>query len=160
MSVNEQHTDEEHKHDDNGASQEQEVQTEENADFAADINEGSEDSRIDELTKQAEENHQRFLRVQADFDNFRRRTRRKRKSLAKYASMKLIGQLLPVVDNFERAIEAAKSGGDFESFERLDMIFRQLEQLLEQEGLSRWKPSVNRSILNSSSDYASGIRRA
>jgi molecular chaperone GrpE len=160
VSVNEQHTDEEHKHDDNGASQEQEVQTEENADFAADINEGSEDSRIDELTKQADENHQRFLRVQADFDNFRRRTLKEKEELGQYASMKLIGQLLPVVDNFGRAIEAAKSGGDVESFAKgVDMIFRQLEQLLEQEGLKAmdtvgqpFNPEVHQAIMQVESD--------
>ena len=160
MSVNEQHTDEEHKHDDNGASHEQEVQTEENADFAADINEGSVDSRIDELTKQADENHQRFLRVQADFDNFRRRTLKEKEELGQYASMKLIGQLLPVVDNFGRAIEAAKSGGDVESFAKgVDMIFRQLEQLLEQEGLKAmdtvgqpFNPEFHQAIMQVESD--------
>ncbi len=160
MSVNEQHTEEEHKHDDNGASHEQEVQTEENADFAADINEGSVDSRIDELTKQADENHQRFLRVQADFDNFRRRTLKEKEELGQYASMKLIGQLLPVVDNFGRAIEAAKSGGDVESFAKgVDMIFRQLEQLLEQEGLKAmdtvgqpFNPEVHQAIMQVESD--------
>ena len=160
MSVNEQHTEEEHKHDDNGASHEQEVQTEENADFAADINEGSVDSRIDELTKQADENHQRFLRVQADFDNFRRRTLKEKEELGQYASMKLIGQLLPVVDNFGRAIEAAKSGGDVESFAKgVDMIFRQLEQLLEQEGLKAmdtvgqpFNPEFHQAIMQVESD--------
>ena len=69
------------------------------------------------------------MRAQADFDNFRRRTMKEKEELGQYASMKLIGQLLPVVDNFDRAIEAAKSGGDVESFAKgVDMIFRQLEQ--------------------------------
>jgi molecular chaperone GrpE len=93
-------------------------------------------ARIAELEQIAEEKEQRFLRAQADFDNFRRRTVKEKEELAGYASMKLLGQLLPVVDNFERAIAAVQGGGDFESLSKgVDMIFRQMEQLLEQEGL-------------------------
>ena len=61
---------------------------------------------------------------------------KEKEELGQYASMKLIGQLLPVVDNFERAVAAASANGDFESLAKgVDMIFRQLEQTLEQEGL-------------------------
>lgn len=137
MGVNEQHTEQEHKHEDSSISEQENVQTqEEPTDFTSAITEDSEDSRLTELTKQADESYQRYLRVQADFDNFRRRTQKEKEELGQYASMKLIGQLLPVVDNFGRAIDAAQSGGDGESFAKgVDMIFRQLEQLLEQEGL-------------------------
>ncbi|WP_375782065.1 nucleotide exchange factor GrpE [Paenibacillus baekrokdamisoli] len=166
--MNEQHTDEEHKHDDNGASHEQEdVQVqEETADSTSAFTESSEDARLDELAKQADENHQRFLRVQADFDNFRRRTLKEKEELGQYASMKLIGQLLPVVDNFGRAIEAAKSGGDVESFAKgVDMIFRQLEQVLEQEGLKAmetvgvpFNPDIHQAIMQvESEEHEEGI---
>lgn len=95
-----------------------------------------EDSRLEELAKLAEENQQRYLRAQADFDNFRRRTQKEKEDLAQYASMKLIGQLLPVVDNFERAVTAATANQDFDALAKgVDMIFRQLEQTLQQEGL-------------------------
>ncbi|WP_258171500.1 nucleotide exchange factor GrpE [Paenibacillus sp. R14(2021)] len=117
---------------------ETEVTQETGTEEAAAVNggESAEDGRIVELEKHAEENQQRYLRAQADFDNFRRRTMKEKEELAQYASMKLIGQLLPVVDNFGRAIEAAKTGGDVESFSKgVDMIFRQLEGVLEAEGL-------------------------
>jgi len=97
----------------------------------------AEDSRIAELTKLAEENQQRYLRAQADFDNFRRRTAKEKEDLAQYASMKLISNLLPIVDNFERAIAASAENNNYESLAKgVDMIFRQLMQTLEQEGLS------------------------
>jgi molecular chaperone GrpE len=97
---------------------------------------GSEDQRYVELVKLAEENQQRYLRAQADFDNFRRRTIKEKEELGQYASMKLLGQLLPVVDNFDRAIAAASGASDYDSLVKgVDMIFRQLEQTLEQEGL-------------------------
>jgi Molecular chaperone GrpE (heat shock protein) len=94
------------------------------------------DDRYAELAKQVEDYQQRYLRAQADFDNFRRRTMKEKEELGQYASMKLIGQLLPVVDNFERAVAAAAGNKDYDSLAKgVDMIFRQLAQTLEQEGL-------------------------
>jgi molecular chaperone GrpE len=89
-----------------------------------------------ELQKQADENLQRYLRAQADFDNFRRRARAEKEDLAKYASMKLIEQLIPVIDNFERALSSSKETKDFDALAKgIDMTYRQLDQVLEQEGL-------------------------
>lgn len=91
---------------------------------------------VSALHSQIEELQSRLLRSQADFDNFRRRTRQEKEDFAKYASSKLIEQLLPVVDNFERALAVSKESNDFEAFAKgVDMIFRQLQQVLEQEGL-------------------------
>jgi molecular chaperone GrpE len=99
--------------------------------------EAAADTQLEELRKQADENQQRYLRVQADFDNFRRRSRLEKEDFAKYASLKLIEQLLPVVDNFERALSSSKDTKDFEALVKgLDMTFRQLDQLLAQEGLT------------------------
>ncbi|WCF09973.1 nucleotide exchange factor GrpE [Paenibacillus thiaminolyticus] len=85
---------------------------------------------------QAEELQQRLLRAQADFDNFRRRTVKEKEELAQYASSKLVTELLPVLDNFERALAAAQTGSEEQSFVKgVDMIFRQLTQVLEQEGV-------------------------
>jgi molecular chaperone GrpE len=89
-----------------------------------------------ELRKTADENYQRLLRAQADFDNFRRRTRQEKEEFAKYASQKLIESLLPVVDNFERAVSASREQKDYDSLVRgLDMIIRQLYQVFEAEGV-------------------------
>lgn len=121
---------------------------------------GEANSRIAELEKLAEENQQRYLRAQADFDNYRRRTLKEREELAAYASMKLVTQLLPIVDNFERATNAAAQGGDSESFLKgIEMIFRQLSQTLEQEGLKPiesvgepFNPDFHQAIMQVESD--------
>ncbi|QHW34944.1 nucleotide exchange factor GrpE [Paenibacillus rhizovicinus] len=151
---------------DQASNEEQENVNEQSA-FEGEASEGTEeDGRIAELTRQADENQQRYLRVQADFDNFRRRTMKEREELAQYASMKLIGQLLPVVDNFGRAVEAAKAGGDVESFSKgVDMIFRQLEGVLDAEGLKPmeavgqpFNPDFHQAIMTVESDeYEEGI---
>lgn len=95
------------------------------------------DRELEEQRKLADENYQRYLRTQADFDNFRRRSRLEKEDFAKYASTKLLEQLLPVVDNFERALGASRDSNDFEALLKgVDMIFRQLDQVLVQEGLA------------------------
>jgi len=100
------------------------------------LNEHPVDPEIEQLRKQVEEGNQRLLRAQADFDNFRRRTLKEKEELAQYAAMKLIGELLPVTDNMERALAASKANQDFESLAKgVDMIFRQFSQVLENEGL-------------------------
>jgi molecular chaperone GrpE len=89
-----------------------------------------------DLKQQAEENQNRLLRSQADFDNFRRRSRQEREDLIKYASSKLIESLLPAFDNLERALQSSRQNPDFESLVKgLEMVFRQMEQTLSQEGL-------------------------
>jgi len=110
-------------------------EAEENEDFIA-----SEpvvvETELEIAQKLADENYQRYLRVQADFDNFRRRSRQEKEEFAKYASMKLIEQLLPVVDNLERALATGKETTDTEALLKgIDMVFRLLGQVLEQEGL-------------------------
>lgn len=92
---------------------------------------------MNRLQALAEENEKRYLRAQADFDNFRRRTQKEKEDLAKYASMKLITELVPVIDNFERAIATAPANAESESFAKgVSMIFRQLEGVLQAEGLT------------------------
>lgn len=91
---------------------------------------------LEQAKKQADENYQRYVRTQADFDNFRKRTQKEREEFAQYASAKLLEQLLPVIDNFERAIAASKGGKDYDALAKgVDMIFRQFVQVLESEGL-------------------------
>lgn len=98
------------------------------------------DQGQDELARlkaEVEETQQRFVRAQADFDNFRRRTQKEKEELAKYASMKLVTELVPVIDNFERAMATVPEGTESESFSKgIQMIFRQLETVLSNEGLT------------------------
>lgn len=90
--------------------------------------------RLQEL---ADEYQSRALRVQADFDNFRRRTQKEKEELAQYATSKLLGELLPVLDNFERALATAPETPESEAFAKgVNMIFRQLDGVLKAEGLT------------------------
>ncbi len=91
--------------------------------------------RLAEASKKAEEYYHRLARLQADYDNFRRRTRQETESLYKYASEQLVCALLPVLDNFERAMAA--EGDALESFKSgVEMIYRQLQDVLAAEGVA------------------------
>jgi molecular chaperone GrpE len=64
-------------------------------------------SQLQEAQQQARENYDRLLRVSAEFDNSKKRTAREMQDVIKYANEKIFKELLTVVDNLERAIEAA-----------------------------------------------------
>lgn len=118
------------------------------------------------LQQELEEAHNRLLRAQADFDNFRKRTRQEKEDLAKYASFKLVEQLLPVVDNFDRALQTSRESRDFDAMLKgVEMTFRQLDQVLAQEGLlamesvgKPFDPERHQAIMQVESDeYEEGI---
>ncbi len=99
------------------------------------------DTKLAALERLAEENQNRYLRAQADFDNFRRRTLKEKEELAQYATSKLVGELLPVLDNFQRALQTSGDAAQSDSFAKgVDMIYRQLFQVLEAEGLKAMEP--------------------
>lgn len=83
----------------------------------------------------AEECYNRLIRLQADFDNYRKRTAKEREEVFKYASASLCEALLPVLDNFELAM-AAKDQNPAQVAEGVAMIFRQLQDVLQKEGLT------------------------
>lgn len=123
-------------------------------------------SEVQRLQSLADEYQQRALRTQADFDNFRKRTLKEKEDFAKYASSKLITELLPIIDNFDRAISAAGDNAEIESFAKgVSMIFRQLEGVLKAEGLEAmdavgqpFNPEFHQAIMQVESDeYEEGI---
>lgn len=130
---------------------------EENASSSKDV---AEDGELVKAKAEAEEHYQRYLRVQADFDNFRRRTTKEKEDVAKYASAKILSELLPVLDNFERAFAIEQGASEAESFAKgMHMIFRQLGQVLEQEGVQPmeaigqpFNPSLHQAVMTVETD--------
>ena len=86
------------------------------------------------LQAELEEQKDRYLRLQADYDNYRRRTQKEKSELSIQVTQDLIADLLPVVDNFERALAA--TGQDADSIRAgVEMVNRQFVSILEQNGL-------------------------
>lgn len=78
----------------------------------------------------------RYLRLQADFDNFRRRTRLDQEASEKYRAQKLITDLLPALDNFERALKVEADNDQTKSLlQGMEMVYRSLVDALKKEGV-------------------------
>ena len=91
---------------------------------------------IEELKNKLEEADNRYLRLQADFDNFRRRTRLDQEASEKYRAQKLIADLLPALDNFERAMKIEADNEQTKSLlQGMDMVYRSLLDALKSEGV-------------------------
>ncbi|HOE97380.1 MAG TPA: nucleotide exchange factor GrpE [Candidatus Sumerlaeota bacterium] len=89
-----------------------------------------------EENEQLERLKDQLLRAQAEFENYRKRVRRDQEQQIAQAQMKLIEQLLPVLDNFERAL--ANPGESVEALlQGLQMVQKQMSQVLEQNGLEK-----------------------
>lgn len=89
---------------------------------------------LEQKTKEYQESNEQLMRLRADFDNFRRRTRQEKEELSAVVLQGILGDLLPVVDNFERAMAADAAAGD--SFrEGIGMVHAQLTAVLQKNGL-------------------------
>lgn len=78
---------------------------------------------------------QRLLRLAADFDNYRRRTHKETAEIRRTANERLLREILPIIDNFERALDAAKKDLPENMVTGIEMIYRQLSNFLVQEGV-------------------------
>jgi molecular chaperone GrpE len=101
--------------------------------------EASDDAIAADLEKaraEAESYLDDLRRLQADFDNYRKRTLREQTARAASASQALVARLLPVLDNFELAVSAAEQSRDFDRMLKgVEMVFGELREVLEGEGL-------------------------
>lgn len=118
------------------------------------------EAELEECKQKAEEYYFHLQRLTAEYDNYRKRTQKEKEDAAKFASEKVILSLLPVLDNFERAVEAAKTARDFDSFSQgVEMILRQLKKVLEDEGLTPieavgkgFDPNIHEALMQVESD--------
>jgi molecular chaperone GrpE len=80
--------------------------------------------------------YDRLLRQAAEFDNYRKRTERERREMAHYAAGDVLEALLPVVDDFERALQV-EAGPDAAAYRKgVELIYKQLQDLLARRGVT------------------------
>ena len=85
---------------------------------------------------QAAELKDRLLRAQAEWDNSRKRIQREKEDAVRYAGEALLEKLLPVLDNFEMGMQAAKTATDPKSIAQgLEMVLKQFQQVLKDSGV-------------------------
>lgn len=92
------------------------------------------------LEEKYEELNDKFIRLHAEFDNYRKRTFRERIEFFKTASEDVIKSLLPVIDDFERAIKSMESGDDINTInEGVMLIYNKFKNILTQKGVEEIK---------------------
>lgn len=103
------------------------------------------EAELEAARNEAAEQRDRALRAQADFDNFRKRVTRERDDERRRAGERLVGELLPVMDNLERAIEHAASGGDLKHLlAGVQAVHTQMIGVLAKEGVAVIDPEGER----------------
>lgn len=93
-------------------------------------------AEVEALKQQLAESAERMKRLQADFENFRRRTRQEKEELSNMVVQDFIKDLLPMIDNFDRAMAAEAT--DAAQFQQgVEMIYKQLDEVLKAKGLEK-----------------------
>lgn len=122
--------------------------------------------KIAELEIKLQEEENRFLRLRADFDNMRRRSQLDREAAEKYRAQKLLTDLLPVLDNLERALQVEVSSDDAVSlYKGIEMVYRTFIEATKQEGLEMipaegksFDPNVHQAVMQEAdAEQESGI---
>ncbi len=98
------------------------------------------EARVSALEAENSDLKEQILRKQADFENFRKRMQREKEESARFANKQLLLDILPVIDDFERAIQSAEESKDFNAFhDGIALIEKQFTGMLERKwGLKRF----------------------
>ena len=105
----------------------------------------------------ADEYRDRYVRTLADFENFRKRTEREKQDFRRYAVTDVLRDILPVLDNFDRALDHAEEGDDFHK--GVLLIYKQLFDVLQRNGLTtieeanvRFDPNIHEAVVREEND--------
>ena len=94
---------------------------------------------VEDLRRELAEKNDRLLRALAEADNIRRRAQRDREDAVRYAAEGLLRDLIPVLDNLDRAVDAARTaGGASGIIDGVDLVRREFIKVLERHGVTRY----------------------
>lgn len=114
--------------------EQEQSQTPENEENVEQEHEETAEETIARLESELEAQKKEYMFLLAEFDNFRKRTMREKQDLIKNGAEKAMLELLPVVDDMERAIQAIDNGGDLDSVkEGVDLIYNKFTKYLESQ---------------------------
>lgn len=103
------------------------------------------DTKAEELTEEErlkedlQKEKDKFLRLFAEFENYKRRTSKERLELFKTANQEVMTAMLPVLDDFDRALNELKKSGDENLLKGIELIHNKLKETLKAKGLERMK---------------------
>ena len=95
-----------------------------------------ESSKLKALQQELQEQKEKYLRLSADFDNYRKRTLKEKIDLTKQAGEEIFTRILPVLDNLERAMKSVEEAKDMEAVkEGMHLIYNMFKEYLTQQGV-------------------------
>jgi len=117
-------------------------------------------SKVKELEKERDEIRERFLRLQAEFNNYHKRTQKEMEEFRERAHEGVICDILYILDNIERALEAAEKGADKESLlEGMRLIHKQFKEALKRFGVEevtalycKFDPNLHQAVMQIDGD--------
>ena len=128
----------------NEAAQAAEPQTEKTSETAEEQELTSEEKlqkELDAANQTIEEQKDKYLRLSAEFDNYRKRTMKEKAELIKNGGEKTISAILPILDDMERALQNAQKAEDIQAVcEGIELISQKFQKVLAQEGLQQMEP--------------------
>ncbi len=93
--------------------------------------------KLETIKAENEELNNKYLRLSADFQNFKKRVEKEKSDIYNYANEKLVLELLPIIDNFDRAFESSSNEGESESLLKgVEMIQQQFLDILIKNGVT------------------------
>jgi molecular chaperone GrpE len=111
---------------------------------------------------QAPSEDDRLLRLAADFENYKKRAARERQEYVQLANERLIAELIPILDDLERALSAAEQHQEAQLEEGVSLVHRSLAALLERHGVrpieteGKFDPHVHEALLSQPSEAEEG----
>ncbi|MCF6353211.1 MAG: nucleotide exchange factor GrpE [Cyclobacteriaceae bacterium] len=123
-------------------AEQQEAASQVEQEVAEEVEEEVELSEVDKLTADLAESKDKYLRLYSEFDNYRRRTAKERLDLMQTAGEGILSELIPVLDDFERAVKSADSKDEKSVLEGLTLISQKFEKTLQNQGLKAMETPV------------------
>lgn len=142
-----------------------ETQETESAEETAETEEGSSEEPEEKNEEPKEDGDARYMRLAADFQNYKRRTEKEKSDIYQYANEKIALDIIEVMDNFERAIAHSADCADKQFAEGVEMIYKQLKGVLDKNNIivieaegHEFDPNFHNAVMvEDNPDYESGI---
>ncbi|MBR2707062.1 MAG: nucleotide exchange factor GrpE [Mogibacterium sp.] len=140
------------------AEEPEEEKAEEKAKEKAEADAEAEPEEKKEEASAEEQESERYMRLMAEFQNFKRRAAKEKSDIHAFANERIVGDLLPVMDNFERALETETD--DIEAYAKgMQLIFEQMKTALEKAGLKEiealgldFDPNVHNAVMTDNTE--------
>lgn len=137
-------------------TEEQEQVTEENS---------ATNEEVEKLQEENRKLEERALRLQAEFENFKRRTQREKEAAQKYKAQDIVNDLLPIKDNFDRALDTEVDEASKGFKEGIEMVYKQLTEALTSHGVEEiatvgeeFDPNLHHAVMQADDEnYGSNI---